>query len=327
MEPREREVLILITGGSGFVGSNLATRLADNGKIVRATYRSRAHAVPAHAGIESVQVDLTKPEDCAKAVDGVETVFMCAAQTSGAAIIRGTPLAHVTPNVMMNTLMLEAACHAGVKRFVFISTGAVYPDTLGRPVAEHEALDDHPYDAYFAAGWMKRYAEILCKTYAEKIDPPMPCIVVRPANIYGPRDKFGQKTSHVTAAIIRKVFEKQVPLELWGSGEDVRDVIYIDDFIDGLLAAANTKRTYLEVNIASGAGICIRDILETAMQVSGHKAEIRTDPSKPTTIPILLFDTTVAESELEFTAKIPLDEGIRRTLAWLQATPESVWSR
>lgn len=319
--------MILITGGSGFVGSNLALRLAQNGEKVRVTYHTRVNGVPKHQNIEAIQLDLTNPQSCAQAVIGVERVFMCAAQTQGAAVIKNAPLSHVTPNVLMNTLMLEAAYNADVKRFIFISTGAIYPDTDGRPVAEHEALDGPPYEAYFSAGWMKRYTELLCQTYATKIQKPMSCVVVRPANIYGPGDKFGKTTSHVTAANIRKVFEKQAPLELWGTGEDIRDVIYIDDFINGLIAASNIEQTYFEVNIASGVGISVREILETAIKVSGHHAKIQTDPTKPTTIPKLLFDTSLATSELGFKTNITLEEGIHRTLDWLKKTPKSIWER
>ena len=131
------------------------------------------------------------------------------------------PLVHITPNVLINTLMLEAAHRARVARFCFISSGAAYPPTADRPVREEEMFDGDPHDVYFAAGWMKRYAEILCRTYAEKIPQPMLTVVVRPSNVYGPYDKFDFAVSHVTAALIRRVVERQSPLEVWGTGEDI----------------------------------------------------------------------------------------------------------
>ena len=99
----------------------------------------------------------------------------------------------------------------GRARFCFISSGAAYPPTADRPVREAEMFDGDPHEVYFAAGWMKRYAEILCRTYAEKIAQPMPTVVVRPSNVYGPYDKFDFAVSHVTAALIRRVVERQSP--------------------------------------------------------------------------------------------------------------------
>lgn len=318
---------ILVAGGSGFIGANLARRLLMDGYHVRATYNTRPEAIPEHHNLEAVACDLTNAEDCRRAVDGCDFVFMCAAQTSGAAVITETPLAHVTPNVLMNTLLLDAAYNAHVNRFVFISTGCVYPDTQGRPVAEHEVLDAPPYDVYFSAGWMKRYAEILCRTYAEKISPSMPCTIIRPSNIYGPFDKFGTRTSHVTAAMIRKVYEQHNPLEIWGTGDDVRDVIYIDDFIEGLVLAAAITDDYFEVNIASGTGYSVLDILKTAMSVSSYSAEVVQNLTKPSTVPKILFNTSQAIERMNFRPQISLAEGIKRTFAWLKDTPSAIYDR
>ncbi|MBT3360324.1 MAG: NAD-dependent epimerase/dehydratase family protein [Rhodospirillales bacterium] len=318
---------ILVAGGSGFIGQNLVRRLSADGHSVRATFNShRPHDPP--KGVEFIQADLRNSAECEKAVAGMDIVFMCAAVTSGAAVIRGTPLAHVTPNVVMNTQILEAAHRASIQRFVFLSTGCVYPQGGDHEFCESEVLDGPPPDCYFAAGWMKRYGEILCRTYAEKVSHGMNCTVVRPANIYGPGDKFNFQTSHVTAALIRKVLERKVPVEVWGNGEDIRDVIYIDDFIDGLIAAARHPASYFEVNIASGRGYSVDEILRTAIEVDRFTdVDIRFCPDKPSTVSSLRFDTTIAKRELGFEARVSLDDGIGRTLAWLRRTPKAVWDR
>src|SRR5690349_13087443 len=173
---------VLVAGGAGVIGTNPALALAPRG----ARLRLSVHRRPPQARFpeaEIVTADLRRPEDCARAVEGVDYAFLCAAHTSGAAVIKTTPLVHITPNVLINTLMLEAAHRAGVARFCFISSGAAYPPTADRPVAEAEMFDGDPADVYFAAGWMKRYAEVLCRTYAEKIASPMPAVVVRPSNV------------------------------------------------------------------------------------------------------------------------------------------------
>jgi GDP-L-fucose synthase len=276
---------------------------------------------PAHAGVEPMRADLTVPDDCRRAVDGMDFVFMCAASTSGAAVITATPLTHLTPNVVMNAQVLDAAYTAGVKKLLFISSSAAYPPTDSRPVNEDEMFTGDPYDVYFSAGWMKRYAEVLCRTYATKISRPMPTVVVRPSNAYGPHDKFDFGTSHVTAALIRRVVERHRPLEVWGTGDDIRDLIYIDDLIDGMLCAFERDEPYLVVNLASGTGSSVREILRTLLEVDDYRdAEVRFDPSKPRTIPVRLIDTGYAKRALGFEARVDLREGLRRTVRWYRET-------
>jgi len=307
---------ILVAGGAGFIGTNLALALAARGARLRLTVHDRPLQA-AFPGAEVVNCDLRSAEDCARAVEGMDYVFLCAAHTSGAAVIRSTPLVHVTPNVLINTLMLEAAHRAGVGRFCFISSGAAYPPTADPPGRADQMFDGDPHDVYYAAGWMKRYAEVLCRTYAEKIARPLPTVVVRPSNVYGPYDKYDFAVSHVTAALVRRVVERQCPIEVWGTGGDVRDLIYVDDFIEGLLAAATVERPYFAVNICSGAGHSVRAILEKILGVDGYAdAEIRYDPTRPSTIPVRLIDNRLAREVLGFEARTPLEEGLRRTVAW-----------
>src|SRR5882757_9801174 len=307
---------VLIAGGAGFIGTNLALALAAQNARLRLTI----HEKPLQASIPGAEVlalDLRRPEDCAQAVEGMDYVFLAAAHTSGAAVIRTTPLVHITPNVLINTLMLEAAHRAKVAKFCFISSGAAYPPTADRPVHEAEMFDGDPHDVYFAAGWMKRYAEILCRTYAERIAQPMPTVVVRPSNVYGPYDKFDFAVSHVTAALIRRVVERHSPLEVWGTGEDIRDLIYVDDFIAGLLAAFATDRPHLAINICSGTGYSVRQILQKILAADDYEnAEIRYDPSRPSTIPVRLMDNGMARQLLGVEPPTSLEEGLRRTVQW-----------
>lgn len=312
---------VLVAGGAGFIASNLILRLIAEGAAVRATLHDKPAKIAA-PGVEWMKVDLRQPEDCAKVCAGMDYVVMAAANTQGAAVIRTNPLAHVTPNVPMNTYMLDAAYQARVRRFLFISSGAAYPDTGDRPVREDEMFAGEPHPVYHAVAWMKRYAEILCETYANRIKEPMPCTVVRPSNVYGPHDKFDFATSHVTAAQIRRVAERHRPIEVWGTGADVRDLIYIDDFIEGLVRALATEHRFLAVNICSGCGVTVRQILETALKVDGFDdAEVRYDASKPSTIPVRLIDNSRAKEVLGFAATTSLEEGLRRTLAWYREHP------
>jgi GDP-L-fucose synthase len=306
----------LAAGGTGFIGVNLILRLLSLDCQVRATLHKRP-AVIQNDAIEYVQADLTSMEDCRRVVEGVDYVFMCAANTSGAAVMASTPLLHVTPNVVMNAQMLEAAYFAKVKKFLFISSSAAYPPTGDRPVREDEMFEGEPYEKYYLVGWMKRYSEILCKIYAQKIKAPMPTVVIRPSNIYGPYDDFDFRTSHMMAALIRRAVERHEPLEVWGTGDDVRDLIYIDDFIDGMLLAFEKTTDYMAVNIAAGQEYSVKQVLQTILEVDGYlDADVRFDPSKPTTIPIRLVDTSLAKECLGFQAETSLREGLRRTVRW-----------
>lgn len=316
----------LVAGGTGFIGMNLIRALQARKCHVRATIHERA-PILADPSPEYVEADLTRPEDCARAVARVDYVFMCAAQTSGAAVMAATPLAHVTPNVVMNAQLMEAAHRAGVRKFLFISSSAAYPPTDDHPVREEEMFEGDPYETYYSVGWMKRFGEILCRVYAQKIKPPMATVVVRPSNVYGPYDKFDFRTSHVTAALIRRVVERQNPFEVWGTGNDVRDVIYVDDFIRGLLLAFEKATDHLEVNLASGVGYTVKEILETMCDVDGFRdVQLAFDPSRPSMIPVRLVDTSRARAQLGFSAEIPLAEGLRRTIAWYRAHA-STWTK
>ena len=329
---KERTVLegatVLVTGGTGFIGANLVHRLLSRGCRVRATLHNRPAVIKDQA-IEYVNADLTVMGDCKRVVEGVDFVFMCAANTSGAAVMASTPLVHVTPNVVMNAQMLEAAYFAKVKRFGFISSSAAYPPSGARPVCEHEMFGGDPYEAYYSVGWMKRYSEILCRIYAQKLKTPMPTVVIRPSNVFGPYDDFDFRTSHMMAALIRRVVERHQPLEVWGTGDDVKDHIFIDDFIEGMLLAFEHPSDYLAVNIASGQGCSVKQVLQMILEVDGYPdADVRFDPSKPTMIPIRLVDTSLAKTRLGFQARTSLPEGIRRTAEWyrqhLQPSPASV---
>jgi GDP-L-fucose synthase len=179
-----------------------------------------------------------------------------------------------------------------------------------------------PPPVYYPVGWMKRYSEILCRTYAEKINNrPMSTVVIRPSNVYGPGDKFDFAKSHVTAAQIRRVIERHQPIQVWGDGSDVRDLIYIDDFLDGVFKAFAKPDQFLTVNIASGQAYSVKHILQTALKVDRYTdAQVQFDPTKPRTIGKRTFDTSFAKAHLGFEATTSLEEGFAKTIGWYRDT-------
>ena len=307
---------VLVTGAGGFLGTNMAKRLVEEGSCVRGTLHTRGPQFE-HQDLEYVKADLTNMEECRRVVEGMDYVFMCAANTSGAAVMAAQPLAHVTPNVVMNAQMLEASYQAKVKKFLFISSSAAYPPSGDRSISEEEMFAGDPYEAYFSVGWMKRYGEVLCRIYSEKIKDPMSTVVVRPSNVYGPYDKFDFERSHVTAALIRKVIERHDPLEVWGTGEDVRDLIFVDDFIDAVMLAMAKLDRFDPVNIGYGKGCRVRDVLTTLLDIDKFgNANVVVNPTKPSMIPIRLVDVGKAQAILEFKAMTNLRDGLKHTLKW-----------
>ncbi|MFC1900280.1 NAD-dependent epimerase/dehydratase family protein [Chloroflexota bacterium] len=311
-----KDAKVLVAGGTGFIGVNLIKRLLDEGASVRATIHRKAPVIPDDR-IEYVQCELTSMDDCKKVVEGMDYVFLCAASTSGAAVIASTPLVHVTPNIIMNSQMLEAAYFARVKKFIWLSSNAAYPPSADRPVKEDEMFDGDPYETYFGVAWMKRYTEILCRMYSEKLKDPLATVVIRPSNVYGPYDDYEFETSHVMAALIRRVVERHDPFEVWGTGDDVRDWIYIDDFIDAMILATEKLDSFQPINVGLGESYSIKQALKIMLEVDGYAdANVVYDSSKPSMIPIRIIDTSLAEKLLGFKAKTGLREGIIKTIDW-----------
>jgi GDP-L-fucose synthase len=307
---------VLVTGGAGFIGTNLIQRLLARGAKVRATLHQRPAQID-DPRVEWIPTDLTDGAACHRVAAGIDYVFLCAANTSGAAVMTANPLAHVTPNVLMNAQMLEAAYQARVQKLLFISSSAAYPESGDRPVREEEMFLGDPPAVYYAVGWMKRYTEILCQTYATKIKNPMPIVVIRPSNLFGPFDKFDFGRSHVTAASLRKVVERHHPIEVWGTGEDVRDLIYVNDFITALLSAMETSEAFAVYNIGAGQGFTVNQVLRLLLELDGYpEAPVVHNAAKPSTIPIRLLDVSRAEARLGFKASTDLRTGLSRTLDW-----------
>jgi GDP-L-fucose synthase len=164
---------------------------------------------------------------------------------------------------------------------------------------------------------MKRFSEIMCEMYATKIKQPMGILVVRPGNLYGPFDKFNKSESKVIAALIRRALEKQDPFEVWGDGLDLKDFLYIDDFIEGMLKAFAIDKKFTVLNIASGIPITIKEVLEKILEVTGHsQAEVVFDTTNPTMIPIRLINISAINEATGWKPKKGISDGLRQTVDW-----------
>ena len=310
---------VLVTGSAGFTGHNLVKRLLKEGANVIGTLHKKAPPECLDTmKVGYISCDLTKPGHCEKVVKGVDYVFMCAANTSGAVVMENTPLAHVTPNVIMNSLMLEAAHKAGVKKFLFMSSTTVYP-VSEKPLVEGDVTDEF-FHKYYCVGWMKRFSEVMCEMYSTKIKDPMTTIIIRPGNLYGDHDDFEWGTSHSTAALIRRVVERHNPLVVWGDGTDLKDLTYITDLVDGMIDAMEKLDEFIIINIAAGKSYTIKETLETILEADGYTdADVQYDPTKPVMIKSRLIDVSKAQKLLNFESKVDLKTGIKKTIEWYRS--------
>jgi len=307
---------VLVAGGAGFIGTNLVKKLLSFGAQVRAADKRELQIQDNR--IEYLNCDFFKKQDCQKATEGMDYVFMAAANTSGAAVMAKTPLVHVTPNIIMNSLMLESAYGAGVKKFLFISSNTVYPAS-DNPVKETDMEYGNLFSKYYFVAWMKQFSEVLCEMYT-KIKNPMKTVVVRPANSYGPYGDFEWETSHVIPALIRKAVERHNPIEVWGDGNDIKDFIFIEDLVDGMLSAMEKLENYDPINLATGRPCSVKEVLKAILEAADYQdAKIIFNTSQPTMIPKRLIDPSKAKDVLRFEAKTSLADGIKRTVDWYKS--------
>jgi len=166
---------------------------------------------------------------------------------------------------------------------------------------------------------MKRYGEVLCDLYANQLSPNMDCLVIRPGNCFGPHDKYDFDKCHVTPATIKKVMDKHNPIEVWGDGEEVRDIIYIEDFVDGLVTVMEEcKEKYEVVNIGSNKSFNINTILTTCMAIADYNAPIEYISGKPSMIPIRKISSDKMKTKYQWEAKHTLIQGLRKTMEWYE---------
>jgi len=318
---------ILVAGGSGFVGTHLTSHFTNLGAHVRSTFHSKEPRQRI-GSVEYVSADLMNSEDCKRVTRDVDYVFMAAANSSGAAVMERTPLVHLTPNLIMNAQMLEASYENSVSRFCFISSNTVYPLT-DFAVKESDANFEY-FDKYFIVGWMKRFSEIMCEMYSNNIKCPMETVTIRPGNLYGPFDKFNNAESKVIAALIRRAIEGEDPYTVWGDGLDIKDFLYIDDFIEGLLLAFEKAKDFDPINVASGKPVTIGEVIQVILRATGHtSASVAYDETKPSMIPKRMIDISKIIDMAGWQPKTDLASGIAETVSWyrefyLDRTPEEV---
>lgn len=304
---------ILITGATGFVGRNMVEHFARLGHEVYAVcFKSNLFDLP---NVKWWRGDLRSQKDINQLVEGMDIVIHAAASTSGSKDIVNNPALHVTDNAIMNSLLFRAAQEACVKHVIFFSCTVMYQSS-DKPLKETDFDANAPlHPKYFGVGHTKLYSEKLCEFYAGLGDTKFTAI--RHSNIYGPHDKFDLERSHVFGATITKAMLAQDKITVWGTGEEARDFLHIDDLCNFVeLVIAKQSAPYGLYNCGSGVAVPVKELGKRVIEASGKGLIIDHDLSAPTIPTSLCLDCSKALSEFGWEPKVTLEEGIARTLRW-----------
>ncbi len=305
---------ILICGATGFIGRNLTEQLSKRADL-------EIHAVrfnrPEYQCDNVIwhQADLRNPVDIERVISGIDIVIQAAATTSGSKDIVTRPYIHVTDNAIMNSYLFRSAFERKVKHVIFFSCTVMYPTS-------DTALKETDFDAnkplhprYFGVGNTKLYIEKMCEFYAGISDTKFTAI--RHSNIYGSHDKYDLEKSHVFGATITKVMTAQDKISVWGTGEEERDLLYVDDLVQFVeLAIQKQPEKYRLYNCGYGQAIPIKDLVQKIVHYSGKDLKIEHDLSQPTIKTSLFLDCSLAQHELGWKVQTSLDEGIQKSLDW-----------
>lgn len=313
---------ILVTGASGFIGSHILRTLYQKGytNLRAATYtRGLRGDFEGSNTVELMRGDLRDADFCQQVSEGIDVVFHCSANTSNALDTKFNPLLHVTPNVEMNTNLMEQSWRNKVKKFVFLSSNTVYPDIGDEYATEEIDVQATPLiPIYKAVAGMKRYAESLCDFFSNQIHDPMQCIIIRPSNAFGPNDKFDYEKCHVTPASIRKIADGLNPIPVWGDGSDVRDLIYVEDMADGIVFAAENLNKYDIINVCYGHGYSVNEILYMLKEIDNNDNPIEYVNNKAFMVSVRLFSSKKI-NDMGWRPKNTIRQGLEKTLAWYKA--------
>lgn len=325
---------VLVTGGAGFIGAFLTEKLVSLGAQVRvADNLSRGDASnlsDVREDIELLPVDLTTQKGCVEATEGVDDVFHLAASVGGIHYIKQENVGGLTPSVLMNQCMLEAARINDVDRFLFASSACIYRqehDELNL-FSEDQAIPADPHSTY---GWAKILGEVACKAY--HTDTGLRTSAVRIFNCYGPRETLDPESSHVIPSLCRKVIEAPEggSIELFGDGSQQRGFIFVTDLVDGMIEVLTTKSDGEPINLGSSTEVLsIRELAERIIEISDKDLSLEYDRSKPTGTDKYACDMTEMKRELDWEPSVPLDVGLPEVYQWaereLEAAPKATVS-
>lgn len=305
-----RGARVLVTGGAGFLGRHVVDELRRAGA---------EPIVPRRA-----QVDLRDGRAAADlfARERPELVVHAAAVGGGIGFMRAHPGVACTDNLLLNTVVLDAAWRAGVRRFVGVSSACAYPVDPPQPMREEDIERGAPEPTNGPYGYAKRVMLVQGAAYAAEYG--FDCAFVVPTNLYGPHDDFHPERSHVVPALIRRFEEARragaPAVDCWGTGRATRDLLHARDAAQAITRLLEIGGGPAPINLGSGQERTVREIAEAVARAVGYQGVLRWDASKPDGMPRKVLDTTRARERLDWSARVSLDDGLRETVEWYRSS-------
>jgi len=296
---------VLITGGSGMIGRQLAPMLITEGAEVFIADLKKPDGLP---NVKFTKADLRQYSSCLKICEGMDFVFNLVGIKCSPRVCIEEPASIMGPMMQFNTNMLEAAMFHNVEWYLYTSTVGVYQPA--EVLKEDDVWNTQPSKNDWFGGWAKRMGELQCQAYQKQYGQGK-CSIVRPANVYGPYDNFDLDSAMVIPSLIRKAFSGNT-LEVWGDGSAVRDFIHAKDVARGMMFAVKNKITE-PMNLGSGDEITIKRIADIVADAAD--VEIKWDTSKPKGDPRRVFDMSRA-SKYGFEPEVSIEDGIKSTIEW-----------
>lgn len=298
---------ILITGADGFLGSHLVDQLLKLGVPKRNLFLPTAK-----------DLDLRRLPACKKAVKGQNIVIHLAAKVGGIGFNQEAPGELFYDNAIMGIQLMETAREEGVEKFVAIGTICCYPKFTPVPFKEENLWKGYPEETNAPYGLAKKM--LLVQSQAYRTQYGFNSIFLMPVNMYGPRDNFDPRFSHVIPAIIKKCLDAKKKnhseISLWGSGKATREFLYVEDATRGIIAATKKYNKSDPINLGSGKEISIKNLALLIKDLTGFRGKIIWDKTKPDGQPRRCLDTKKAKKEFGFEAKTNFKNGLKETIRW-----------
>jgi GDP-L-fucose synthase len=249
-------------------------------------------------------------------------VVHLAAQVGGIGYNQEQPAPLYLSNLLMGTHVIEAARHAAsVEKTVLLGTVCSYPKFTPVPFHEDSLWDGYPEETNAPYGIAKKAQLVHAQVNREQYDQRFSYLI--PTNLYGPGDKFHPSVSHVIPALVKKCVEATESgaseIDVWGTGTASREYLYVDDAAAAIVAAAEVHDDREPLNLGTNHEVTIRETVETIARLVGFDGELRWDPTRPDGQPRRRVDATRAHETLGWTAEMPFEDGLRRTIDWYLA--------
>src|ERR1700722_8991547 len=322
--PLKKNDLIVITGGGGFIGGNLALYFRKKGftnlRVVdkKPVYEWYLH-VP---GVENISLDVSHEDNCHRVCEGAVEVYNLAADMGGMGFIERFRV-ECLRSVLINTHMIDAAYNAGARRYFFSSSACAYNTDLQKDpkVRALKESDAYPAMAERGYGWEKLISEMFCEEYWH--ERGMKTFIARFHNVYGPHGTWDGGREKAPAAICRKVIagidKKDLSINIWGSGEQTRSFMYIDDCVKGVDMITHCDELIATpINLGSSELVSINELLSKIEKIAGIKLKRNYDLSAPKGVAGRNSDNTFIKKVLGWEPNTTLDKGLSMTYKWIK---------